>query len=283
VVGTDPTYDLAVIKLTDAEGLTPIEFGDSADLNVGDVTVAVGAPLGLSNTVTTGIVSALNRSIEIASSAAPDTGDTENDGSTPDEEQQGESPFFFDFGQGETQAPAGESIKIAVIQTDAAINPGNSGGALVNTSGQLIGINTAIYSRTPGGASLGIGFAIPASTAKQVLEQIMQSGQVTRGWIGVGVQDMTRELSESFKLPEIRGALITEVFRGTPADKAGVKLGDILISVEGRPVTDSSSMLNLVAALNPGKQATLKVVRSQQQTDIKVVIGRRPAQQREQR
>ncbi|HZN23013.1 MAG TPA: Do family serine endopeptidase [Burkholderiales bacterium] len=166
------------------------------------------------------------------------------------------------------------------IQTDAAINPGNSGGALVDTSGQLLGINTAIYSRTPGGASLGIGFAIPASTAKQVLEQIMQHGQVTRGWIGVGVQDMTRELSESFKLPEIRGALITEVFRGTPADKAGIKLGDILVGVEGQPVIDSSSMLNLVAALHPGRQATLKVVRSQQETDIKVTIGRRPLQQR---
>ena len=164
------------------------------------------------------------------------------------------------------------------IQTDAAINPGNSGGALVDTSGQLIGINTAIYSRTPGGASLGIGFAIPASTAKQVLEQIVQSGHVTRGWIGVGVQDMTKELSESFKLPEIRGALITEVFRGTPADKAGVKLGDILVAVDGTPVTDSASMLNLVAALNPGKQATLKVVRSQHETELKVMVGRRPKQ-----
>jgi len=167
------------------------------------------------------------------------------------------------------------------IQTDAAINPGNSGGALVDASGQLIGINTAIYSRAPGGASLGIGFAIPASTAKQVLEQIMKNGQVTRGWIGVGVQDMTRELSASFKLPEIRGALITEVFRGTPADKAGIKLGDILIAVEGAPVTDSSSMLNLVAALDPGKQAMFRLVRSQQETDVKVVIGRRPLQQRQ--
>ena len=168
------------------------------------------------------------------------------------------------------------------IQTDAAINPGNSGGALVDTTGQLIGINTAIYSRTPGGASLGIGFAIPASTAKQVLEQIMQNGQVTRGWIGVGVQDMTKELSESFKLPEIRGALITEVFRGTPADRAGIKLGDILVAVEGTPVIDSSSMLNLVAALHPGKQATLKVVRAQQETELKVIVGRRPLQQRDQ-
>ena len=167
------------------------------------------------------------------------------------------------------------------IQTDAAINPGNSGGALVDTSGHLIGINTAIYSRAPGGASLGIGFAIPASTAKQVLEQIVQSGRVTRGWIGVGVQDMTRELSESFKLPQIRGTLITEVFRGTPADKAGVKLGDILVAVDGTPVTDSASMLNLIAGLNPGKQATIKVVRSQQETELKVLVGRRPQEQRD--
>src|SRR3954451_10580490 len=166
------------------------------------------------------------------------------------------------------------------IQTDAAINPGNSGGALVDTAGNLIGINTAIYSPRPGGASLGIGFAIPASTAKQVLEQIMETGQVTRGWIGVGVQDMTRELSDSFKLPEIRGALITEVFRGTPADKAGIRLGHILVAVEGQPVTDSASMLNLVSALTPGKQATIRLVRSNQETDVRVMVGRRPLQQR---
>ena len=166
------------------------------------------------------------------------------------------------------------------IQTDAAINPGNSGGALVDTRGQLIGINTAIYSRNPGGASLGIGFAIPASTVKQVLEQIVETGQVTRGWIGVGAQDMTQELSESFKLPEIRGALITEVYRGTPAEKAGMKLGDILVAVEGVPVTDSATMLNVVAALHPGREATLKVVRARIETDLKVVVGRRPRQQR---
>jgi serine protease DegQ len=164
------------------------------------------------------------------------------------------------------------------IQTDAAINPGNSGGALVDASGHLIGINTAMYSRTPDGASLGIGFAIPASTARQVLDDILRHGVVTRGWIGVGVQDMTRDLSESFKLPEIRGALVTEVYRGTPAEKAGVRLGDILVSVDGQPVMDSATMLNLVAALNPGRQATFRLVRSQQETEVKVTIGRRPAQ-----
>ena len=164
------------------------------------------------------------------------------------------------------------------IQTDAAINPGNSGGALVDVNGNLIGVNTAIYSRTPGGALLGIGFAIPASTVKQVLEQILQNGAVTRGWIGVGVQDMTRELAESFKLPDIRGALITEVFRGTPADKAGLKVGDILVAVEGKPVFDSAGMLNLVAALAPGAQTTLKIVREQKEVELRAVIGRRPKQ-----
>jgi serine protease DegQ len=166
------------------------------------------------------------------------------------------------------------------IQTDAAINPGNSGGALVDATGNLIGINTAIYSRTPGGASLGIGFAIPASTAKLVLEQIVKSGGVTRGWIGVGVQDMTKELAESFKLPDIRGALITEVFRGTPADKAGVKLGDILVAVNGRPITDSAGMLNLVSEINPGDQAALKLVRNQHELEVKIAVGRRPKQPR---
>ena len=166
------------------------------------------------------------------------------------------------------------------IQTDAAINPGNSGGALVDVGGNLIGINTAIYSRTPGGASLGIGFAIPANTAKQILEQIVETGSVTRGWIGVGVQDMTKELSESFKLPDIRGALITEVFRNTPADKAGIKLGDILVEVQGKPVTDSASMLMLVSDLSPGTEAAIRVVRNQQPADLKVVIGRRPPKSR---
>src|SRR3989344_4157854 len=132
------------------------------------------------------------------------------------------------------------------IQTDASINPGNSGGALIDTTGNLVGINSAIYSRSGGGASLGIGFAIPVSTAKSVMEQIIQTGSVQRGWIGVGVQDMTREIAESFKIPGTRGALITEVFRGTPADRGGMKVGDVLIAVEGKPVADSATMLNLI-------------------------------------
>ena len=166
------------------------------------------------------------------------------------------------------------------IQTDAAINPGNSGGALVDASGNLIGINTAIYSKTPGGASLGIGFAIPVSTAKSVMEQIIQTGSVQRGWIGVGVQDMTREIAESFKIPGTRGALITEVFRGTPADRGGMKVGDVLIAVEGKPVADSATMLNLIAALVPGNAATLRVMREAKEIDLKVTVGKRPKQPR---
>ncbi|MEP6605384.1 MAG: trypsin-like peptidase domain-containing protein, partial [Nitrosospira sp.] len=160
------------------------------------------------------------------------------------------------------------------IQTDAAINPGNSGGALVDTSGNLIGINTAIVSRT--GGSLGIGFAITAGVAKQIMEQIIQSGGVTRGWIGVEVQDLTPELAESFKRPNIHGALIAGVLKSGPADQAGVKPGDILLSVEGKPVLDSSVMLDLIAALPPGKPANIVVVRNHAEKPVTINVGRRP-------
>ena len=162
------------------------------------------------------------------------------------------------------------------IQTDAAINPGNSGGALVDAQGNLIGINTAIYTRTPGGASLGIGFAIPISTARHVMEQIVRHGSVTRGWIGVGLQDMTKEFAESFKLPSTQGALISQVVGGSPADRAGVRPGDILVSVNGNGVKDSASVLNLIAALDPGSQATLRVIRNREPSELQVTTGRRP-------
>jgi serine protease DegQ len=160
------------------------------------------------------------------------------------------------------------------IQTDAAINPGNSGGALVDTAGNLIGINTAIVSRT--GGSLGIGFAITTTVAKQIMEQIIQTGGVTRGWIGVEVQDLTPELAESFKRPSTNGALIAGVLKGGPADRAGVKPGDILIAVDGKPVVDSSTMLNLIAALSPGQTATILVMRNQAEKTVKINVGKRP-------
>lgn len=160
------------------------------------------------------------------------------------------------------------------IQTDAAINPGNSGGALVDINGNLIGINSAIYS--PNGGSLGIGFAIPVSTAKKIMEQIIQNGSVTRGWIGVAVQELTPELAESFKLGNVQGVLISEVVRGSPADKAGVHAGDILTMVDNKPLTDSSVMLETISGLPPGKIALLKVLRNQREVVIKVNVGKRP-------
>jgi serine protease DegQ len=163
------------------------------------------------------------------------------------------------------------------IQTDAAINPGNSGGALVDAQGNLIGINTAIFSRS--GGSMGIGFAIPVSTAKMVLDQIVKNGAVTRGWIGVEVQEITPPIAESFKLGGTRGALIAGVLRGGPADKAGVKPGDVLTDVEGKPVADPTAMLNLIAALAPGKPATVKLKRNGHEVDATITVGRRPKPQ----
>ncbi|MDZ7595969.1 MAG: Do family serine endopeptidase [Thiobacillus sp.] len=162
------------------------------------------------------------------------------------------------------------------IQTDAAINPGNSGGALVDAAGNLVGVNSAIYSRT--GGSQGIGFAIPVSIARQVMEQIIQSGSVTRGWVGIEVQDMTSELAESFDLKSAEGALIAGVLKGGPADAGGVRPGDILLAVNGDKVSNSATLLNLIAALKPGDNTQLTVLRKQQSLDLKVQVGRRPMQ-----
>lgn len=160
------------------------------------------------------------------------------------------------------------------IQTDAAINPGNSGGALADVEGNLLGINSAIYS--PNGGSLGIGFAIPVSTAKKIMEQIIQNGSVTRGWIGVAVQDMTPELAESFKLKDTQGVLISEVVRGSPADKAGIKPGDILVSIADSALSDSTVMLETISALVPGNTVSLKLLRNQTDVVVQVKVGKRP-------
>ncbi len=160
------------------------------------------------------------------------------------------------------------------IQTDAAINPGNSGGALVDAAGNLVGINSAIYSRT--GGSLGIGFAIPSDLARQVMEQIIQNGSVTRGWIGVEVQDISPELAESFDLPTTNGTLIAGVQPGGPAERAGVRRGDILIAVESNKFTDASEMLNLIAALKPGERATLQILRDRKEQEVEIQVGTRP-------
>lgn len=164
------------------------------------------------------------------------------------------------------------------IQTDAAINPGNSGGALVDAQGNLIGINSAIYSRS--GGSMGIGFAIPVSTVKQMMEQIIKNGSVTRGWIGVEVQDITPELIDSFKLTDTKGVLISGVLRNGPADKAGIKPGDILVAIDNKEIIDSSMMLDQISALVPGEAVTLKILRNKNKLELKANVGRRPKPQR---
>jgi putative serine protease PepD len=281
VVGTDPTYDLAVIKLVDADGLTPVEFADSSELNVGDQTIAVGAPLGLSNTVTTGIVSALNRSIQIASAAAPESGDSEDsqgetetpEGQAPDDGQT--PPFFFDFGEGDTQgAVPSESISIAVIQTDAAINPGNSGGALVDAGGRLIGINVAIA--TAGGAggeagSIGVGFSIPSNIVQRVTDEIIETGAATHGLLGASVRD-----AAAVEDSTITGAYIAEVVADGAALAAGLQEGDIVTAFNGVPITDATDLTAQVRAAAAGSDATVTFVRDGETRTIDVTLGELP-------
>ena len=270
IVGTDPIYDLAVIKLTDASDLTPITFADSAKLNVGDTTVAVGAPLGLSNTVTTGIVSALNRSIQIASSAVPDSGEQEQG-----QGQNGESPFQFDFGQGQ-QRGSGSSgtISIAVIQTDAAINPGNSGGALVDDEGNLIGINVAIATAGGGSSSsseagsIGVGFSIPSNVVKRVADEIIKDGKATHGLLGAMVGN-----SADAKDSTVAGALISDVTPGGAAAKAGLKAGDVVTEFDGVPVRDATDLTAQVRALAAGSSADLVYVRDGRSLSADVTLG----------
>lgn len=267
IVGTDPTYDLAVIKLTDASGLTPIEFADSSKLNVGDQTVAVGAPLGLSNTVTTGIVSALNRSIQIASSAAPDS-----EGDTEQESPGGRTPFEFDFGQGEqTPTQPTSSIAISVIQTDAAINPGNSGGALVDGKGRLIGINVAIASAggtSTEAGSIGVGFAIPSTVAERVANEIIDDGSATHGLLGATVGDAAAAPGATRA-----GALINEVSAGGAAAEAGLRGGDIVTEFNGVAITDQVDLTAQVRALAAGSEAELTYIRDDREQTATVTLG----------
>ncbi len=270
VVGLDPMYDLAVIKLTDAEGLTPIEFADSSDLNVGDSAIAVGAPLGLANTVTTGIVSALNRSISIASAAAPDTGDGEQNQEDDGQGEQG--PFRFDFGQPDQQQTPTQTISIAVIQTDAAINPGNSGGALVDSEGKLIGINVAIA--TAGGAtsegsgSIGVGFSIPSDIVQRITDEIIDNGEATHGLLGASVQP-----AGSVEGSTITGAYIAEVVADGAADRAGLREGDIVTGFNDLPITDATDLTAQVRAAAAGSEATITYVRDGETRTVDVTLG----------
>ncbi|MDR6691203.1 putative serine protease PepD [Microbacterium sp. 1154] len=272
VVGTDPTYDLAVIKLDNASGLTPIEWADSSKLNVGDNAIAIGAPLDLPNTVTTGIVSALNRSIQVASSAAPSDGSDQQQ----DQGQGGESPFRFDFGQGEQQQSTNQTIKIAVIQTDAAINPGNSGGALVDNQGKLIGINVAIASAggsSSGGQSgnIGVGFSIPSDIAKRVSQEIIDNGSASHGLLGASVQD-----AASIQGATTTGAYIADVSSGGAAQAAGLQKGDVITKFNGIPITNSIDLTAQVRALAAGSKAEVTYNRGNQEKTAEVTLGSMP-------
>lgn len=286
VVGLDPVYDLAVVKLEGASGLTPIEFADSSKLNVGDRAIAVGAPLGLSSTVTDGIVSALNRSIEIASSALPDTAPATpgkgNATPSPDPSQtpgdgngQGGSPWFFDIpGQSTPNANSGK-ISIAVIQTDAAINPGNSGGALVNGKGELIGINVAIATAGGGGSSqsgnIGVGFAIPSNVAERISAELIEAGVATHGLLGATVQPASVEADAT-----IAGAIIRELTAGGPAEKAGLQPGDVVVEFNGSPITSAIDLTAQVRAAAAGSTGKLTYVRGGTSHTVEVTLGQLP-------
>ncbi|WP_193508906.1 trypsin-like peptidase domain-containing protein [Cryobacterium sp. BB736] len=264
LVGTDPLTDLAVIKIDAQTDLQPIKFGDSSNLNVGDTTVAIGAPLGLSNTVTNGIVSALNRSITVASSAPPE-------GDTPESPQ---SPFdFWEFGQDQPQQSQQSSqIYLPVIQTDAAINPGNSGGALLDAKGDLIGVNVAIAS-TGGAAAgnIGVGFAVPANVVKRIADEIIKNGEATHGLIGASVINVT--LDQDISEKSIVGASVKEISGGGAAEAAGLREGDIVTSFNDVPITGSIDLTAQVRALAPGTTVPMTFVRDGEVQKVDITVG----------
>ena len=266
IVGTDPTVDMAVLKIQSESTFTPIEWADSSKLNVGDLTIALGAPLGLAGTVTTGIVSALNRSIQVASSSVPDS--SGSDSGSGDSS----NPFNFDFGQGQSQTQTqSASISIPVIQTDAAINPGNSGGALLDSKGRLIGINVAIASAGSSegqSGSIGVGFALPSNLAKRVSTELIENQKASHGLLGAQVSDAaTKDGSTAV------GAYIEKAVDGGAAAAAGIKAGDIVTQFNGVRVTDANDLTALVRTAAGGSEATVVINRDGRQQTIKVQLG----------
>ena len=250
IVGTDPSTDLAVIKLADAPSdLTPITLGDSEALKVGDPVMAVGNPLGLSGTVTTGIVSALNRPVSTGTS--------------------NESPF------GQPQQ-SGDEVVTNAIQTSAAINPGNSGGALVNNKGELIGINSSIASLGQGAGSqsgnIGIGFAIPVKEAKSIADQLIRTGKAQHAFLGVSTRD-TVVTDGSAKRA---GAQVVSVSSGTPAANAGLKNGDVIIAVDGQRVDSATALVGQIRELTAGDKTTLTIIRGGSRQDVSVTLAVKP-------
>ncbi|MCP8998612.1 trypsin-like peptidase domain-containing protein [Pseudarthrobacter sp. RMG13] len=267
LVGTDPLSDLAVIKVDNASGLTAATLGDSGKLNVGDTAIAIGSPLGLTGTVTDGIVSTLNRTISVASSAAPKEGDTS---------QGGDQGFQFappNGGQGQSTANQG-SISINVIQTDAAINPGNSGGALVNTKGEIIGVNVAIASAgsdsSTTGGNIGVGFSIPINHAKRVAQEIIDTGKASHGQLGVSVKEKSSSGSSSgFSV----GADVATVEPNSAAAKAGIKVGDVVIKFNDLVISEPNQLTAAVREQAGGSTVKLTVLRNGQEQTLDVTLG----------
>jgi serine protease Do len=226
LVGADPKTDLAIVKIDAGENLPAANIGDSDQIKVGDWVLAIGNPFGLSQTVTSGIVSAKGRVI-------------------------GAGPYD-DF-----------------IQTDASINPGNSGGPLFNMKGEVIGINTAIIAE-----GQGIGFAIPVNSAKPLIPQLETNGEVTRGYLGANIQSIDPDLSKALKMEQSKGALVAEVVPGGPAEKAGIKAGDVIVSFDGKPVNDSHDLPAMVAATTIGRKVPINLVRNGKAIEISAVIAK---------
>ena len=231
VVATDPKTDVAVVKIQ-AMNLPTVAWGDSSQLAVGDFVLAIGNPLGLSRTVTFGIVSAVGRA---------DVGVAD----------------FEDF-----------------IQTDAPINPGNSGGALVNIQGELVGINTAIAS--PTGGSVGVGFAIPSNMARAAMQSLIKTGRVVRGFLGASTQDVSPPLGKIFRLPDVKGAIVTDVQSKGSAERAGLKRGDVVVRFDGRDVMDSGHLRNLVAQASIGSKHRLDLMRDGKLYQAELIIQEAP-------
>lgn len=236
VIGVDPETDLALLKIETKEQLPVLELGDSDHLRVGDWVMAVGNPLGFDRTVTVGVVSALGRS-------------NLRFGNT--------SPAYQDY-----------------IQTDASINFGNSGGPLVDVTGKVVGVNSAIS--TPTGGNVGIGFAIPINLAHEVLDQLKERGKVVRGWLGVQIGPLSKDLAEGLNLDGVQGVLINDVFSDSPAEKAGIKAGDVVLAVDGQPVTAAKDLQFIVAKRSVGSTVDLTVNREGKTMHVKVKLGERP-------
>ena len=230
VLGNDPTYDIAVIKIEPDENLPVLELGDSDAIEVGEWVVAIGNPYGFEHTVTAGVISAKNRSIHT------------------------QDVNFDDF-----------------LQTDAAINPGNSGGPLLNMEGKVIGINTAIIPYAQ-----GLGFAIPVNRAKEITSDLVSFGRVKRGWLGVSIRDINEKIAKAYGVKGTEGAMINDVFKGDPADKAGIKRGDVVIELNGSKIKDANSFVQKVRTLAPNSTAKLVIIRKGKRMTFNVKLGERP-------